>query len=125
MWFGERSASYTEREFRSNLGLAYAVTVHKSQGSEFPVVILPVHRVTAFAMSRSLLYTAITRARWVLTPPLPPQLSAAVPSTSPSCLRSLLVLVGERSAVGMAVRRREDGGRVTALAERLRAHAAR
>lgn len=65
MLFGERSVTYTEREFRTNLGLAYAITVHKAQGSEFPVVILPIHRSTAFAMSRSLLYTAITRARCV------------------------------------------------------------
>jgi len=43
--------------------LAYAVTVHKSQGSEFPVVILPVSWFPPALATRNLLYTAITRAR--------------------------------------------------------------
>jgi len=42
---------------------AYAVTIHKSQGSEFPVVILPVFPGPSVLMTRNLLYTAITRAR--------------------------------------------------------------
>ncbi|HEY3418654.1 MAG TPA: ATP-binding domain-containing protein, partial [Armatimonadota bacterium] len=44
------------------LMLAYASTVHKAQGSEFPVVIAIVHRAQAFMLNRNLLYTAVTRA---------------------------------------------------------------
>ena len=43
--------------------LAYAVTVHKSQGSEFPVVVMPVSRFSPILATRNLLYTAVTRGR--------------------------------------------------------------
>ncbi len=45
------------------LELSYAVTIHKSQGSEYPVVILPIYNGPALLMSRNLLYTAVTRAK--------------------------------------------------------------
>ena len=45
------------------LDLAYAVTVHKSQGSEFPIIIMPVCNFPPMLMCRNLFYTAITRAR--------------------------------------------------------------
>ena len=45
------------------LDLAYAVTVHKSQGSEFPYVIMPVTNFPAMLMCRNLFYTAVTRAK--------------------------------------------------------------
>ena len=45
------------------LELAYAITVHKSQGSEYPVVIIPMYSCPPMLMSRNLLYTAVTRAR--------------------------------------------------------------
>ena len=45
------------------LELAYAITIHKSQGSEYPVVILPIHSGPPMLMSRNLLYTAVTRAK--------------------------------------------------------------
>ena len=45
------------------LDLAYAITVHKSQGSEFPVVIIPICRFAPMLMCRNLLYTAVTRAK--------------------------------------------------------------
>ena len=45
------------------LELAYAVTVHKSQGSEFDVVVMPVFETHRLLMTRNLLYTAITRAK--------------------------------------------------------------
>ena len=47
----------------SELELAYAVTVHKSQGSEYPAVIMPMYRGPHMLMNRNLLYTAVTRAR--------------------------------------------------------------
>lgn len=46
-----------------DLMLAYASTVHKSQGSEFPVIIAVVHRAQSFMLNRNLLYTAVTRAQ--------------------------------------------------------------
>lgn len=45
------------------LELAYAITIHKSQGSEYPVVIMPIHSGPPMLMSRNLLYTGVTRAR--------------------------------------------------------------
>ncbi len=45
---------------------SYAITVHKSQGSEFDVVILPISRVAPMLLTRNLLYTAITRAKKLL-----------------------------------------------------------
>lgn len=45
------------------LELAYAITVHKSQGSEYPIVVIPLFRYTPKLLTRNLLYTAITRAR--------------------------------------------------------------
>jgi exodeoxyribonuclease V alpha subunit len=50
-------------EEADDLMLAYASTVHKSQGSEFPVVIAVVHRAQSFMLNRNLLYTAVTRAQ--------------------------------------------------------------
>ena len=49
------------------LELAYAITVHKSQGSEYPAVILPLLGGPRMLMSRNLLYTAVTRARTCVT----------------------------------------------------------
>ena len=46
-----------------DLELAYCVSVHKSQGSEFPVVVLPVWSWPPMLMTRNLLYTAVTRAK--------------------------------------------------------------
>jgi len=52
-----------QAEEADDLMLAYASTVHKSQGSEFPVIIAVVHRTQAFMLNRNLLYTAVTRAQ--------------------------------------------------------------
>ena len=59
---GEKSVKYP-REATDDLELSYAVTVHKSQGSEFPVVIMPMYRCHRNLMSRNLFYTAVTRAK--------------------------------------------------------------
>ena len=45
------------------LELAYGLTVHKSQGSDFPVVIIPIHESIIYGINKYLIYTAITRAR--------------------------------------------------------------
>jgi exodeoxyribonuclease V alpha subunit len=78
------------------LNLAYAVTVHKSQGSEFPVVILPMLTQHYMMLQRNLLYTAMTRAR------------------------RLLILIGSRKAVSMAVRNATLEPRYSMLLYRLR-----
>lgn len=58
----ERKVIY-DNIFLDELELAYAITIHKSQGSEFPVVIIPAYMGSPFLMNRNLLYTAITRAK--------------------------------------------------------------
>jgi exodeoxyribonuclease V alpha subunit len=80
----------------TTLRLAYAISVHKAQGCEVPVVVGVCHRSHTRMLTRPLLYTAITRART-------------------SC-----VLVGDPGALEMAVRRDEGSGRYSGLAERLR-----
>ena len=60
--FDGRIAKY-DFELLEDLDLAYAITVHKSQGSEYPVVIVPMYNCPPLLMTRNLLYTAVTRAR--------------------------------------------------------------
>ena len=60
--FDDRLASYSF-ELASELDLAYAITVHKSQGSEYPVVIIPMYYCPPLLMTRNLFYTAVTRAK--------------------------------------------------------------
>ena len=61
--FDEERKIYYENMFLDELDLAYATTIHKSQGSEFPVVILPAFMGPPLLMNRNLLYTGITRAK--------------------------------------------------------------
>ena len=63
--YDDRVATYT-KEDAQDLELAYAITVHKSQGSEFDAVILPLYRNTPNLCYRNLLYTAVTRAKSLL-----------------------------------------------------------
>ena len=60
--FDDRTAEYGY-DMLEELDLAYAITVHKSQGSEYPVVIIPMYSCAPLLMARNLLYTAVTRAR--------------------------------------------------------------
>ncbi|MBZ4319343.1 SF1B family DNA helicase RecD2 [Streptomyces huiliensis] len=77
------------------LAHAYAVTIHRSQGSEYPAVVIPVTTGAWMMLQRNLLYTAVTRAK------------------------RLVVLVGSRRALGQAVRTVGAGRRCTALDHRL------
>ncbi|MFB7381962.1 ATP-dependent RecD-like DNA helicase [Kitasatospora purpeofusca] len=77
------------------LAHAYAVTIHRSQGSEYPVVVIPVTMSAWTMLQRNLLYTAVTRAR------------------------KLVVLVGSRKAIAQAVRSVSAGRRHAALDHRL------
>jgi exodeoxyribonuclease V alpha subunit len=60
--FDDRRASY-DFSMLDELELAYAITVHKSQGSEYPIVIIPLYRYSQRLLTRNLLYTALTRAQ--------------------------------------------------------------
>jgi exodeoxyribonuclease V alpha subunit len=77
------------------LELAYAISIHKSQGSEFPVVVIPLLTQHYMMLQRNLLYTAITRAR------------------------QKVVLVGSKKAIAMAVKNDKTAQRNTRLAEML------
>ena len=77
------------------LTLAYAVSVHKAQGSEYPAIVLPLFTQHYLMLQRNLLYTAITRAK------------------------QLVVLVGTRRAVAMAVKNNKPSERYSGLKERL------
>lgn len=60
--FGESLVRYERREI-DDLELAYACTIHKSQGSEYPVVVMPVMKTHAHMLQRNLVYTGLTRAK--------------------------------------------------------------
>lgn len=60
--FDDRTATYTF-DMLDELELAYAITVHKSQGSEYPIVIVPMYSCPPMLMTRNLFYTAVTRAK--------------------------------------------------------------
>jgi exodeoxyribonuclease V alpha subunit len=80
------------------LAHAYAVTIHRSQGSEYPAVVIPLTTSSWMMLQRNLLYTGVTRAK------------------------KLVVLAGSRRALAAAVRTKGAGRRHTALAHRLHRH---
>lgn len=92
--FGERLVSYDYADM-NEITLAWSVTVHKAQGSEYPVVVLPLYMQHYMMLSRNLLYTGLTRAK------------------------QLAILVGPKKAIGLAVRMVKDQQRYTLLLERL------
>ena len=87
--FDDRSVDYGLDEL-DTVVLAYAATVHKSQGSEYPAVVIPVHTQHYVMLQRNLLYTAVTRGK------------------------RLVVLVGSRKALGIAVRNADVAARARA-----------
>ena len=60
--FGTKEVTYSS-EAAESLGLAYSITIHKAQGSEFPVVIIPITSQHHIMLQRNLIYTALTRAK--------------------------------------------------------------
>ena len=78
------------------LAHAYAMTIHRSQGSEYPAVVIPLTTSAWMMLQRNLLYTAVTRAK------------------------QLVVLVGSRRALAAAIRTVSAGRRHTALDHRLK-----
>lgn len=93
--FPEREHEYGFEEL-GDLLPAYAISVHRSQGSEYAAVVVPVTTDHFLMLRRSLIYTAVTRGK------------------------KLVVLVGSRKALEMAVRNNDDGKRWSGLCERLR-----
>ncbi len=95
--FDRRQIEY-DREALDNVVLAYACSVHKSQGSEYPAVILPLLTEHWVMLQRNLLYTALTRGR------------------------RLVILVGQKRAIARAVKNTDGVVRNTGLTRRLEAH---
>lgn len=85
----------TSSKHIGRLTLAYALTIHKSQGSEYDMVLIPAHRSHIWMWSRPLIYTALTRAK------------------------KYCVIVGDMSVVTKAIRNNKDDGRMTFLQERI------
>ncbi len=77
------------------ISLAYALTIHKSQGSEYPAVVLPIHTQHYMMLQRNLLYTGITRGK------------------------KLVIVVGTKKALEIAISRQDHRKRHTALVQRL------
>ena len=95
MKFSEEISADYEKSELGELMLAYAMSVHKSQGSEYPVIILPLTPGHHIMLQRNLLYTAVTRAK------------------------RLVILVGSKAALSVAVENDRTRKRYTLLAERL------
>jgi exodeoxyribonuclease V alpha subunit len=94
--FPDRDLFYARAEL-GDLQLAFAITVHRAQGGEFPAVVVPLVMQHSLLLQRNLLYTAVTRAR------------------------SLVVLVGSIRALRRAVENAQPSARESALADRMRA----
>ena len=92
--FDGRAVEYDFADL-DELQLAYACSIHKSQGSEYPAVVMPLHTQHFVMLQRNLLYTGITRGR------------------------KLVVLVGNRKALEMAVQRQDTKQRCSLLRVRL------
>ena len=93
--FDGREVTYDVAEL-DEVALAYATTVHKSQGSEYPAVVIPLATQHYAMLARNLLYTGVTRGK------------------------QLVVLIGQPKACAMAVRNVRAMRRLTNLAARLR-----
>ncbi|MBG1264472.1 ATP-binding domain-containing protein, partial [Nostoc commune] len=92
--YGERTVVYDYADL-NEIALAWCVTIHKSQGSEYPVVILPIYMQHYMMLTRNLFYTGLTRAK------------------------KLAIVVGAKKAISLAVRSTDDQRRYTRLQQRL------
>jgi exodeoxyribonuclease V alpha subunit len=92
--YADRNVSYDYADL-NEIALAWSVSIHKSQGSEYPVVILPLYMQHYLMLSRNLLYTGLTRAK------------------------KLAIVIGAKKAVAIALRQVKDHQRYTQLAHRL------
>ncbi len=94
--FGKKELVEYDKKNLPNLSLAYACTIHKSQGSEYKIVVMPFTTQFFLMLQRNLLYTGVTRAKQVC------------------------VLIGDKRAVAMAIRNGKTAKRHTMLKEKLR-----
>ncbi|MEA5567509.1 ATP-dependent RecD-like DNA helicase [Anabaena sp. UHCC 0399] len=94
--YQEREVTYDYADM-NELALAWSVSIHKAQGSEYPVVILPLYTQHYMMLTRNLLYTGLTRAK------------------------KLAIIVGSQKAIGMCVRSTKSQERYTRLPQRLQA----
>ena len=94
--FDQRDVVYEIGEL-DEIALAYAITIHKSQGSEFPSVVIPIAMQQYMLLQRNLVYTGITRGK------------------------KLVVLIGQKRALGMAVKNNQTEHRFSGLLARLMA----
>jgi exodeoxyribonuclease V alpha subunit len=92
--FDQREVVYDFGEL-DEISLAYAITIHKSQGSEFPAVVIPLAMQQYMLLQRNLVYTGMTRGK------------------------KLVVLVGQRKALAMAVKNKRNENRFSGLLSRL------
>jgi exodeoxyribonuclease V alpha subunit len=90
--FDERMVEYQTGEL-DEISLAYAITIHKSQGSEYPAVVIPLSMQHYTLLERNLVYTAVTRAK------------------------KLVMIIGDPRALSMAIAQKRASGRLTGLAE--------
>ena len=90
--FGDKSLEYELFEL-NEIVLAYAISIHKSQGSEFKAVIIPLLMQHFVMLQRNLIYTAVTRAK------------------------QLCIIVGDPRALAMAVKNNKENARTTMLRE--------
>ena len=89
--FGDRLVSYNQEQLHE-LSLAYAISIHKSQGSEFPVAIILLSTQHAMMLQRNLIYTALTRAKKLaIFIGMPSALEKAITNNKSSQRQSLLI----------------------------------
>lgn len=87
----DREVFINDKKIINNFDLSYAITVHKSQGSEMPCIIMPLVKSHSFTLNKFLLYTAVTRSK------------------------SKVILVGNKDAYLLALRKKNEGNRLTTL----------
>ncbi|NDJ25716.1 ATP-dependent RecD-like DNA helicase [Nostoc sp. B(2019)] len=92
--YGERTVVYDYADL-NEITLAFSISVHKAQGAEYPVVILPLYLQHYMMLSRNLFYTGLTRAK------------------------KLAIVIGSKKAISLAVRSTDDQERYTRLQQRL------
>ncbi len=92
--YGERTVIYDYADL-NEIALAWSISIHKSQGSEYPVIVLPIYMQHYMMLTRNLFYTGLTRAK------------------------KLAIIVGAKKAISLAVRSTDDQRRYTRLQQRL------
>ncbi|MHC5597785.1 MAG: SF1B family DNA helicase RecD2 [Nostoc sp.] len=92
--YGDRTVVYDYADL-NEIALAWSISIHKSQGSEYPVIVLPIYMQHYMMLTRNLFYTGLTRAK------------------------KLAIVVGAKKAISLAVRSTDDQRRYTRLQQRL------